>query len=204
MSLRGPAMPTKTPSALTRRALVADILNNRGEDLLVVAGLGSPCWDVAAAGDSARNFYVWGAMGGACMVALGIATAQPRRRVLAVVGDGEMLMGLGSLATIATRRPDNLAILVLDNERYGETGNQPTHTASATDIGGVARCCGFPLAYTIADKEGQARARFDLLNAAGPIVVVAKINPDPAPLVLPPRDGGYLKARFRQALLGDG
>lgn len=160
------------------------------------------CWDVAAAGDDDRNFYVWGAMGGACMVALGIAGARPANRVLAIVGDGEMLMGLGSLATIAARRPDNLAILVLDNERYGETGDQPTHTATGTDLASIARACGFPLAYTITDGEGQAHARFDLLNAAGPVVVVAKINAEPGARVLPPRDGGYLKNRFRQALLG--
>jgi thiamine pyrophosphate-dependent acetolactate synthase large subunit-like protein len=112
-----------------------------------------------------------------------------------------MLMGIGSLVTIAARRPDNLAVLVLDNERYGETGNQPTHTAAGVDIAGVACSCGFPSAYTIANADGQARARIDLLGSEGPVIVVAKISPASAPLVLPPRDGGYLKTRFRAALL---
>ena len=188
--------------SLQRRALVAGVLRDRGQ-LLVVAGLGSPCWDVAAAGDEARNFYVWGAMGGASMVALGLALARREDRVLAIVGDGEMLMGLGSLPTIGAKRPSNLAILVLDNERYGETGNQPTHTASGVDIARVARCCGFAVTRVIARPEEVTSARSDLLGATGPAIIVAKIGTDPAPLVLPPRDGPYLKDRFRHALLGE-
>ena len=109
-------------SALDRRTVVARLLKDRG-DLLVIAGLGAPAWDVAAAGDHPLSFPLWGAMGGAAMVGLGLALARPERRVLVVTGDGEMLMGLGALATIAVQRPDNLAIVVLDNERYGETGH---------------------------------------------------------------------------------
>jgi thiamine pyrophosphate-dependent acetolactate synthase large subunit-like protein len=150
--------PLKSKRCLDRRSTVAAVLEGRDKNLLVIAGLGSPCWDVASAGDDDRNFYVWGAMGGACMVALGIAGAQPAKRVLAIIGDGEMLMGLSSLATIATRRAENLAILVLDSERYSETGNQPTHTAAATDIAGVAHACGFPLAHTITTPRAK-RAR---------------------------------------------
>ena len=90
----------------------------------MVAGLGSTAWDVTAAGDRPLNFPLWGAMGGAAMLGLGLALAQPARRVLVMTGDGELLMGLGSLATIAVQRPPNLAIVVFDNERYGETGMQ--------------------------------------------------------------------------------
>jgi len=194
--------PAGSPSQIERRSFVADILRDRGEDLLVVAGLGSPCWDVAAAGDVEKNFYVWGAMGGAAMVALGLALAQPEKRVLVIVGDGEMLMGLGSLTTIAARKPKNLALLVLDNEHYAETGNQPTHTAAGVDLAGVARSCGFGAAYTIASSNDQPRARAELLGTAGPLIVVAKIGLAPLPLVLPPRDGFYLKSRFRRAVLG--
>ncbi|MGC2640479.1 MAG: thiamine pyrophosphate-dependent enzyme, partial [Pseudolabrys sp.] len=97
---------------LERRAAMATLLENRGNDLLVVPGLGSTAWDAAAAGDNDRNFYLWGAMGGAAMIGLGLALAQPRRRVAVITGDGEMLMGLGSLATIGTQRPRNLAVIV--------------------------------------------------------------------------------------------
>ena len=99
---------------LERRAAVRTILANRG-DTLVVTGLGGTCWDVAAAGDSPNTFYLWGAMGGAAMVGAGIALAQPERRVIVVTGDGEMLMGLGALATIAAQQISNLAIAIIDN-----------------------------------------------------------------------------------------
>jgi thiamine pyrophosphate-dependent acetolactate synthase large subunit-like protein len=118
---------------LDRRHAVARLLRDRG-DALIVSGLGSPTYDVAAAGDDPRNFYLWGAMGGACMIGLGLALAKPERRVLVITGDGEMLMGLGSLATIGVKRPANLGIVVLDNGLHGETGLQPSHTAHATDL----------------------------------------------------------------------
>ena len=108
---------------LDRRAATARLLRDRG-DALVVTGLGNPTYDVAAAGDTPLNFYFWAAMGGAAMAGLGLALAQPRRRVLVVTGDGEMLMGLGSLATIGAEQAWNLGIVVLDNEHYGETGMQ--------------------------------------------------------------------------------
>ena len=127
---------------LDRRRLVARLLAARG-DALVVSGLGAPSWDVAAAGDDDRNFYLWGGMGGAAMVGLGVALAQPKRRVLVLTGDGEMLMGLGALATIGVRRPPNLALVVIDNERYGETGGQHTHTSHGVDLAGIAAAAGF-------------------------------------------------------------
>src|SRR5260370_11321606 len=126
---------------MNRREAVQTLLDDRG-DLLVIAGLGSPAWDTAAVGDDDRNFYFWGAMGGACMTGLGLALAQPKRRVLVITGDGEMLMGLGSLATIAMQSPTNLAIVVLDNGRYGETGMQRSHTDGATNLADVANACG--------------------------------------------------------------
>src|SRR3954453_14967279 len=116
-----------------RRAAAAVLLRDPG-DLLVVTGLGAPSYDAGAAGDRPLNFYLWGAMGGAAMVGLGIALAQPGRRVLVLTGDGEMLMGIGSLASIAAARAPNLAIAVLDNARYGETGSQRSHTALTADL----------------------------------------------------------------------
>lgn len=176
--------------SLHRRDVVKKLLANRG-DLLVVAGLGSTAWDITAAGDTPLNFPTWGAMGQAAMIGLGLALAQPRRRVLVITGDGEMLMGLGSLATIGVQRPENLAVVVIDNERYGETGMQQTHTAGGVDLEGVAQACGLK----ICDWQ-------TILQQAGPGFAVVKVLAEKIPLALPPREGALLKARFRRALLG--
>jgi thiamine pyrophosphate-dependent acetolactate synthase large subunit-like protein len=180
---------------------VRALLDRRG-DLLVVAGLGSSAWDCTAAGDHPLTFPLWGAMGSACAIGLGLALAQPRRRVLVVTGDGEMLMGLGSLATIAAQRPGNLAIVVLDNERYGETGMQKTHTAYGVDLAAIAKACGFAGAETIRSGARISRVRSGIHRGKGPLFYQVKIGNGPVPLVLPPRDGSYLKHRFREALLG--
>ena len=191
---------------LRRRAVVEALLRDRG-DLLVVAGLGAPAWDVAAVGDSALDFPLWGAMGGAVMIGLGLALAQPDRRVLVITGDGEMLMGIGSLATVAAtmadKAPVNLAIVVLDNERYGETGMQPTHTARGADLTAIAQAAGFPVTALARDEETLASAVDLARDARGPVFVAIKIRPESPPLVLPPRDGEILKNRFRQALIGE-
>jgi len=121
---------------------------------LLVTGLGSTTWDAASVGDDERNFYLWGAMGAAAMIGLGLAIAQPDRRVLVVTGDGEVLMGLGSLATIGLQRSANLAIAIFDNGRYAETGMQASHTAAAVELIGVARACGFKETFDISDKLG--------------------------------------------------
>lgn len=186
-------------SGLDRRAAVARLLADR-KDTLVVTGLGAPTYDVAAAGDHERNFYLWGAMGGAAMVGLGLALAQPGLPVLVVTGDGEMLMGMGAFATIAWQQPANLTIVVLDNGLYGETGAQPSHTAGGTDLAGVARACGIPDARTLATMA-EIEALAEVVHSGeGPTVVVVKIDPAEAPRVLPSRDGVWLKARMRHAL----
>lgn len=189
-----------TAPGLDRRETVARLLRER-RDLLVVAGLGSPTYDVAAAGDYPRNFYLWGAMGGAAMVGLGLALAQPRTPVLVVTGDGEMLMGLGALATIAAKNPPNLCIAVLDNERYGETGGQASHTAHRTDLSAVARGCGIVDAVAITSEEALEgfASRVHALGS-GPAFAVLKVAAGDAPRVLPSRDGAFLKDRFRGAL----
>ena len=168
----------------------------------MVAGLGSTAWDVTAAGDRPLNFPMWGAMGGAAMVGLGLALAQPQRRVLVITGDGELLMGIGSLATIAVQRPANLAIVVFDNERYGETGMQATHTAHGVDLAGVAAACGFPLTGTLRGPGEVAAALPKILTAPGPVLYVAKVRAEPLPFGRRPRDGAYLKDRFRHPLPG--
>jgi thiamine pyrophosphate-dependent acetolactate synthase large subunit-like protein len=188
-------------SKLPRRAAIARILAER-TDSLVVTGLGSPTYDCAAAGDHPLNFYLWGAMGSAVTVGLGLALAQPKRRVLVITGDGEMLMGLGALATVAVKRPNNLSIVVVDNEHYAETGMQPTHTNAGVDLAGIALRCGFPQATTVRRADELDSAVSSLYSGDGPVVVVLKVSSARDPLVLPPWDGALLKSRFRQAVLG--
>ena len=183
-----------------RGAAVRALLGGGG-DALVVCGLGSPGYDVFAAGDHDGNFYLWGAMGGAAAVGLGLALAQPARPVLVVTGDGEMLMGLGSLATIGARRPANLGVVVLDNGRYGETGMQESHTALGTDLCGVARAAGFASVAEASDLPGIAAIRPGLSTAeGGPRFVVLRVAPEEVPRALPMRDGAALKLRMRAHL----
>jgi len=189
-------------ATMHRRKVVEILLENR-KDLLVVAGLGSTAWDITAAGDTPLNFPLWGAMGNAAMIGLGLALAQPERRVLVITGDGEMLMGLGSLATIGVQRPRNLSVVVIDNERYGETGMQATHTAAGADLAGVAKACGFVSSRVIRAQGQLASLRAAIHGARGPHFAQIKVVAEKLPLVLPPRDGGILKSRFRKALLGE-
>lgn len=192
----------KHEATLDRREVVARILKERG-DALVVTGLGSTCWDAAAAGDDPRNFYVWGAMGGAAMVGLGLALAQPARRVLVITGDGEMLMGLGALATIAVQQSPNLSIVVIDNERYGETGMQSTHTRFGVNLAGIAAAAGFPHSTRVDTEEALRILIPTLYSNDGPTFAAVKVAARSYPTVLPARDGTYLKNRFREAVLGE-
>lgn len=194
---------THEQSRLDRRALVADLLVDRPDDLLVVTSLGSPTYDVAAAGDHPLNFYLWGAMGSAATVGLGLALARPANRVLVVVGDGELLMALGALATIGVQKPANLAIALLDNARYGETGGQPSHTGLGVDVPAVARACGFAEAHSFTAPLDVAAARALLLGTPGPVLGRFAIDAAERPRVMPSRDGHHLRARFRAALLGE-
>jgi thiamine pyrophosphate-dependent acetolactate synthase large subunit-like protein len=185
-------------ATLHRRDVVKKLLSDR-KDLLVIAGLGSTAWDITAAGDHDLSFPTWGAMGQAAMMGLGLALAQPRRRVLVITGDGEMLMGLGALATIGVQQPKNLTVVVIDNERYGETGMQATHTARGVDMAKIAKACGFRNSK-IVSKNVSLR---DLVHkTAGPNFVQIKVIAEKIPLVLPPQDGVLLKERFQRALLG--
>lgn len=196
------ATKPKTVAGLDRRKVVAALLEDRG-NALVVTGLGSPTYDTFAAGDHDLNFYLWGGMGGAAMVGLGLALAQPKRRVLVITGDGEMLMGLGSLATIAVDAPKNLAIAVIDNGHYGETGMQPSHTnAGGVDLVAVARGCGFAATMDVRDEAGLATlvGRVKSLRGEGPLFARLAISAAEAPRVLPERDGVVLKNRFRAAI----
>ena len=183
---------------LDRRAAIRVLLAERG-DLLLVSGLGSTTYDAASVADDERNFYLWGAMGGAAMVGLGLAIARSDRPVLVVTGDGDTLMGLGALATIGVQAPPNLAIAVFDNARYAETGMQPSHTDTAVDLVGVARSCGIEAAVDIADAVALGKFARRVQRKEQTLFARIAILADEPPRVLPPRDGVLLKNRFRRA-----
>ena len=185
---------------LARRAAIAVLMAERARDLFVVAGLGSSAWDMASLGERDSDFYLWGAMGGAATIGLGLALARPQIKVAVVTGDGEMLMGLGSLATIGVQRPANLALIVFDNGRYGETGMQASHTGQGADLTGVARACGIAHALDVDDAAGL-RQLADLLGSFKETLFArVRIAADDPPRVLPTRDGVELKLRFRRAV----
>jgi len=185
---------------LDRRGVVASLLADR-RGAIVVGGLGASTYDIAAAGDHDRNFYLWGAMGGAVMIGLGLALAQPELPVVVITGDGEMLMGMGSLATVGLQKPGNLSIVVLDNECYGETGGQVSHTAVAADLVGIARSCGIRTAQamtTLAEVEAFAPSLQDV--ASGPRFASVKIDGANLERVLSSRDGSFIVNRIRGSL----
>jgi thiamine pyrophosphate-dependent acetolactate synthase large subunit-like protein len=185
---------------LERRSVVSSLLTER-KGAIVVGGLGASTYDIAAAGDHDRNFYLWGAMGGAVMIGLGVALAQPDLPVVVITGDGEMLMGMGSLATVGLQKPGNLTIVVLDNEVYGETGGQASHTAATVDLVGVARACGIADARdvgTMAEIEAFTPLMQDV--SSGPRFASIKIDSANLERVLSSRDGTFIVTRIRGAL----
>jgi len=187
---------------LRRREIIARLTRANDENL-IISGLGSTAWDITSAGDRDLNFPLWGAMGGAIPLGLGLALAQPDRRVLVITGDGETLMGMGSFATVAMQAPHNLSICTFDNERYGETGMQSTHTSAKTDLAGVAAACGIATTGVVCTQAEFDVALPVILDAPGPVYHVIKVRAEKLDFVLPPKDGVHLKNRFRRALLGD-
>ncbi|MGY2844609.1 thiamine pyrophosphate-dependent acetolactate synthase large subunit-like protein [Bradyrhizobium sp. USDA 4509] len=185
---------------LDRRAVVSELLKDR-KGAFAVGGLGASTYDIAAAGDHDRNFYLWGGMGGAVMIGLGLALAQPTLPIVVITGDGEMLMGMGSLATVGLQQPKNLSIIVLDNEAYGETGGQASHTGGTADLVGVAKACGIGdsrAISTMAEVEAFVSSLQDV--TAGPRFASAKIDGANLERVLSSRDGTYLVNRIRGSI----
>lgn len=186
---------------LDRRELTRALLADRG-GMVVIAGLGAPCWDITAVGDHPLNLPLWGGMGAAAMIGLGVALAQPDRKVLVLTGDGEMLMGIGALATIAVKQPANLSIVVQDNEHYGETGMQETATKYGVDLVAMAKGAGFPRTMFVTKPDEVPALHAALHAGGGPLFAVAKIDEGSKKLVLPPRDGAFIQHRMREAILG--
>jgi thiamine pyrophosphate-dependent acetolactate synthase large subunit-like protein len=195
-------MARRRKITLARLDVVAHLLAQH-DDTLLICGLGNTCWDVRTVSDRDEHFYLWGGMGGAAMIGLGLALAQPARRVLVITGDGEMLMGMGSLATIAVSKPKNLAIIVLDNERYGETGMQVTHTHHDTSLAEVARASGISASRVVYTRKELETATPKIFTGHGPTFTNVKVTETAGRTVLPPRHGTLLKDRFRSAVLGN-
>ena len=193
-------MPETKAGTLDRRHVMGAILAARG-DALIVTGLGSTTYDAGIV-DHPATFYLWGAMGAASMMGLGLALAQPTRRVVVCTGDGEMLMGLGAFATIGAKAPPNLSIVVIDNEHYSETGMQPTHTGRGVSLSGIAQACNFAAARTIYAEAELQVAIPDLFTTTGPSLLVVKVNTQRYPMSIRLRDGAHIKNRFREHLLG--
>jgi len=185
--------------AVDRREFVASLLAACPQ-ALVVTGLGSPAYDVFAAGDRPENFYLWGAMGGAAAIGLGLALAQPERSVLVITGDGEALMGIGALATIGVQRPPNLGIVILDNGHFGETGMQRSHSSLGTNLSSVARACSIADAFDVSDMDSVAAIARRSGQREGTFLARVAIRAEEKPRALPSRDGAFVKERFRTAL----
>lgn len=194
-------METATDTGkIERRAFVADLMVQIPPDTLVVTGLGSPSYDVFAAGQRSENFYLWGAMGGAVPVGLGLALAQPDRPVMVVTGDGEQLMGIGTLGTVAVQAPPNLTIVVLDNGHFGETGMQQSHSGLISDLAAVARGFGIADAEQVTDQDHAGKIAALVSAHCGTSFRQVLIDTNEPPRALPPRDGVANKNNFRAAL----
>lgn len=193
-------MTTVEKNRIDRRSFVADLVAAVPAETLFVTGLGSPSYDLFAAGDRDRNFYLWGAMGGAVPVGLGLALAQPELPVVVLTGDGEQLMGVGSLGTVGAQQPANLNVVVLDNGHFGETGMQPSHTSLGTDLSVVAQGFGIADSVRISEQDGAAALAERIAARRGPTFSQVLVDTDEPPRALPARDGVHVKNRFRAAL----
>ncbi len=185
--------------ALNRREAVAALLKDRG-DLLVVTGLGSPTYDVAAVEDHPRNYYLWGAMGSAATIGLGLANACSDDKILVITGDGEAMMGLGALATIAVQAPKNLTIAVLDNGQFGETGAQRSHAGHGVALERVAESVGFDWTARVTDLSGIENLWARIHEGGSLGLAAITIATGEEKRVMPSRDGVEIKNRFRSAL----
>jgi phosphonopyruvate decarboxylase len=200
---RGEEAGALAPQFILDRRGAVPALIGRHEDFLIVSGLAGTSRDVAAlTGDGAHTYTMAGAMGGACMIGLGLALARPDRRVLVVTGDGELLMNVGALATIAVMNPANLAIVCVDNGHYGETGYQKSHTSLGVDVEKIAAGSGIKATHTIASQEEIAGGARLLREGNGTAFVVLRVKPTDPPAFKRNMDPSACRNRFRIALLG--
>ncbi len=192
-------MSQSSLKVFNRTELTKRLVQKLKHEEAVIGGIGNTNFDLFAAGHRPQNFYMLGSMGLACPIALGVAIAQPERGVIALEGDGSILMGLGCLATIANVRPRNLTVVIMDNGLYQITGKQATATGGVTDIVAVARGAGLANAHWVRDE-----AHFDELmdrrfEEGGPVLIAAKIDDKPG-AAQPPRDPALVRNRFMKGL----
>jgi thiamine pyrophosphate-dependent acetolactate synthase large subunit-like protein len=192
-------MATSGNPKVMNRADLTRRLVGKLRDQAVVAGIGNANFDLFAAGHRAQNFYMLGSMGLACPIALGVALAQPERGVIALEGDGSLLMSLGCLATIATMRPCNLTLIVWDNGIYQITGKQATATSHSTDIVAVARGAGIANSSWVNDEAHFEELISRGFEQGGPVLLAAKIDDKPGG-IQPPRDPALVRNRFMKGL----
>ncbi len=192
-----------SPKFILDRRDAVPALIGRHEDFLIVSGLAGTSRDVAAlTGDAAHTYTMAGAMGGACMIGLGLALAQPQRRVLVVTGDGELLMNVSALATIAVMNAPNLAIVCVDNGHYGETGYQKSHTSLGVDLEAIAAGSGIRATRTISAEEELAAGGRLLREGNGTVFVLLRVKPTDPPAFKRNMVPGACRVRFRTAVLG--
>jgi thiamine pyrophosphate-dependent acetolactate synthase large subunit-like protein len=184
---------------LNRAALTKLLVQKLRHDEAVIGGIGNSNFDLFAAGHRPQNFYMLGSMGLACPIALGVALAQPERGVIALEGDGSILMGLGCLATIANLKPRNLTIVIWDNGLYQITGRQPTATAGKTDIVAVARGAGIANSLWVRDEAHFGKVIDRRFDDGGPILLAVKIDDQPGQGQTP-RDPALIRNRFMKGL----
>jgi len=178
-------------------------LIGRHEDFLIIAGLGGTASDVGATtGDSANVYSLGGAMGATCMMGLGLALARPDKRVLVATGDGDLLMNVGALATIAVMNPPNLSIVCIDNGHYGETGWQKSHTSLGVDLEKMAAGAGIKRTCTVAVESDIAAGARMLREGNGTSFVLLRVKPTEPPAFKRNFDPSFIRDRFRRALQG--
>jgi len=194
-----------TEERILDRKLAVPALLGDPSDLLIVGGLAGTAKDIAALTEDGPNtFLMGGAMGAAVPFAFGLACAQPSRRVLAVTGDGDLMMSIGILSTIGVMQPPNLGILCVDNGHYGETGYQAGHTSRGVDLALIARGSGIAATHTVSTEADYAAAAQSLRASNGPSFVWLRVTTERPPAYKRSLDAVERKAIFRRALLGQG
>jgi thiamine pyrophosphate-dependent acetolactate synthase large subunit-like protein len=194
--------PAHNAKVMSRLDLTKRLVGKLKRDEAVIGGIGNTNFDLWASGQRPQNFYMLGSMGLTIPIALGVAIAQPKRHVVALEGDGSLLMQLGCLGTVAMRAPDNLTIVVWDNGIYQITGGQPTASAASVDLVSAARACGIANSAWAADEDDFDRLVDKALGGgkgSGPYMIAARIDDKPGEGATD-RDPVRIRAAFMEGL----